>query len=272
MRTNWFIRALLVGQLVVLAAAASAQQGAPKIAPRDQLTITVFNGGAKEEAYSVKVSIDVDGTFEYPTLGRLKAATLTPREVELDLKTKLEKYLVSPQVTINLEQTTNQKVVVSGQVTSPASYTFAGEMTLLEALARAGSITAEAGDEAIVHRASSAGGAAEEPLRVDIYDLLNGESLKNNVVLHDGDTVIVPKAEPAFVVGHVQTPGPVRVKRGTTVLQVISMAGGVTDRGSTRNIKIQRLLDGKKKDLPVKNINTDVVLPGDTVVVSARVF
>jgi polysaccharide export outer membrane protein len=255
-----------------LAAGGASAQVAPAIAPRDQLSIIVYNGGAREDAYSGKFLVDVDGTFEYPTLGRIKAAALTPREVEAELKTRLEKYLVSPQVTITLEQTTTNKVVISGQVNAPATYTFAGTLTLLEALTRAGSITDEAGEEAVVHRAPGPDGMTHAPARVDIYELLNGLSLKNNIALQDGDTVIVPKSEPVFMTGHVQSPGPVRVKRDTTVLQALSMAGGVTDRGSTRAIKIQRLVDGKKKDIPVKDINTDLVKPGDTVVVPARVF
>jgi len=107
---------------------------------------------------------------------------------------------------------------------------------------------------------------------VDLYELLSGQSLKNNLVLRNGDIVVVPKSEPVFVTGFVNMQGPIRVTRDTTVLQALSMAGGVSERGSTRGIKIQRMVDGKKKDLPVKNINTDVVKPGDTIVVPARIF
>src|SRR5262245_45380534 len=89
-----FVQRVIVGLLAVPAVAiTAAPQTAPRIAARDQLAITVFNGGAKEETYSVKVAVDVDGTFEYPTLGRIKAGNLTAREVETDLKTRLEKYL-----------------------------------------------------------------------------------------------------------------------------------------------------------------------------------
>ncbi len=76
---------LLVGLGVVLAAATiSAGQAASAIAARDQLTILVYNAGAKEDAYSGEFPVDVDSTFEYPTLGRIKAASLTAREVEAD--------------------------------------------------------------------------------------------------------------------------------------------------------------------------------------------
>jgi polysaccharide export outer membrane protein len=257
--------------LLVVSASAAAQQAATKIAPRDQLAVSVWNGGVNESSYSGKFPVDIDGTFEYPTIGRVKAAGLTAREVEADLATRLGKYLVSPQVTVEIEQSTTRKVIMAGEVKMPASYAFAGELTLFEALTRAGALTEEAGEEAVIHRRSTAD-SPEETIRVDLYDMLSGQSMKNNLVLRDGDTVVVPKSDPVYIVGFVQSPGPLRVKRGTTVQQALSMAGGVTDRGSTRSIKIQRMVDGKKKDVPVKNINTDTVKPGDTIVVSARIF
>ncbi|MCC7007739.1 MAG: polysaccharide biosynthesis/export family protein [Acidobacteria bacterium] len=254
-----------------LAAAVTAQQAAFTIAPRDQLKISVWNGGAAEDLYSGTFPVDADGAFEYPTLGRLKAAGLTPRQLEADLKTRLEKYLVGPQVTIELEQSTTKKVVINGEVRSPGAYQFGGDMTLFEVLTRAGSLTEDAAEEAVVHRAAPATGDPES-LRVDLADLLSGRSMKNNLVLRDGDIVVVPKSDPVFVTGFVHTQGPIRVKRDTTVLQALSMAGGLTDRGTTRGIRIQRLVDGKKKDIPVKDINADVVRPGDTLVVPARIF
>lgn len=271
MTTKHLTRSGCVALVTMLLMASLSAQVVTRIAARDQLQVVVFNAGVNESTFSGKFPVDADGSFEYPTLGRLKAVGMTTRELEADLKTRLEKYLVSPQVTVEVEQATNKKVIISGQVRTPAAYPFSGDLTLLEAITRAGSVTDEAGDEAIIHRVP-APGASEEPLRVDLYDLLNGQSLQGNVTLKDGDTIFVPKSEPAFISGFVQSPGPIHVKRDTTVLQALSMAGGVTDRGSMRSIKIQRTVDGKKKDIPVKNVNTDVVKPGDTIVVSARIF
>lgn len=265
------VQALSALAVLLVVTSAAAQQAATKIAPRDQLAVSVWNAGVNEASYSGKFPVDIDGTFEYPTVGRVKAAGLTAREVEADLTTRLGKYLVSPQVTVEVEQSSTRRVIMAGEVKMPASYSFAGELTLFEALTRAGALTDDAGEEAIIHR-RPVGDSPEETLRVDLYDMLSGQSMRNNLVLRDGDTVVVPKADPVYIVGFVQTPGPLRVKRGTTVQQALSMAGGVTDRGSTRSIKIQRMVDGKKKDLPVKNINTDTVKPGDTIVVSARIF
>jgi polysaccharide export outer membrane protein len=177
-------------------------------------------------------------------------------------------------VTIALEQSTTKKIVIAGQVSAPAAYQFSGEMTLFEALTRAGSLTSQAAEEAIIHRTTldPEGAPQEETLHVDLYELLNGQSLENNLVLRDGDMIVIPEAEPIFITGFVQSPGQYPVRRNMTVLQALSMAGGLTDRGSTRGIRIQRVVDGKKVEIEVKDMNTDLVLAGDTITVRARLF
>ena len=91
-----------------------------------------------------------------------------------------------------------------------------------------------------------------------------------NVPLQDGDTINVPKAQSVFVSGQVKNPGGYAVEPGMTVLQVLSLAGGVTDRGSTGRVQILRTVDGKQKEIKAKL--TDKVQPGDTIVVKERIF
>ena len=66
------------------------------------------------------------------------------------------------------------------------------------------------------------------------------------------------------------TVGAYAVERGATVLQVLSLAGGVTDRGSEGRIKVLRTVKTKKTEIKVKL--TDTVEPGDTIVVPERFF
>ena len=88
--------------------------------------------------------------------------------------------------------------------------------------------------------------------------------------LQDGDTINVLKAHSVFVAGQVKSPGAYAVESETTVLQVVSLAGGLTDRGSDSRIRVQRTVNGKKVEVAVKL--TDLVLPGDTIIVRERFF
>jgi polysaccharide export outer membrane protein len=68
----------------------------------------------------------------------------------------------------------------------------------------------------------------------------------------------------------VKSPGAFPVEPETTVLQVLSLAGGLTERGAAGRIRIQRTVDGKKVEIKAKL--TDTVLPGDTIIVPEKFF
>ena len=238
------------------------------IGSQDVLTVTVFG----EADFSGKYTVEQDGTFTFPQLGRIKAGGQTLRALEQELKKQLaDGYLKNPQVAVAVETYRSQRIIVLGEVRSPGEYQLTGEMTLLAALVRAGSTTPLAGHEALVVRGkkSGAGDEASEILHVNLNDLQSG-NLALNVVLQDGDTINVPKAQSVFVSGQVKTPGAYAVDPGTTVLQLISLAGGLTERGSDSRIRIQRTVNGKQSELNAKL--SDIVKPGDTIIVRERFF
>ena len=261
--------AWVVMTLALTASTAMAQQAGPKIAARDQLTIAVFG----VERLSGKFPVDVDGTVNYPLVGTVRVAGLTTRELEAELGRQLTEggfFTVVPQITVDLEQTPNKRVTVTGAVRSAGQIMFAGELTVLDAIVRAGSPTADAGDEALVIRnpqATVADGAAEGTngvINVNLRELQSGNVAAHNVVLQDGDLVVVQRAQSVYVSGQVRSPGAVRIETGTTVLQVLALAGGVSERGTTRGLRILR----NKEQVEDVTLET-VVLPGDTIIVRA---
>jgi polysaccharide export outer membrane protein len=259
---------LLTVLLCGLAAPAAAQTNYI-VGPQDVLTVTVFG----ENELSGKYTVEQDGTFTFPQIGRIKAGGLTMRDLEQELKTKLaDGYLKNPQVAVAIENYRSQRILVLGEVRSPGEYQLNGEMTLLAALARAGSTTPTAGREATIvrpRRNQQAGEEASEVIRIDLSDLQAGNIVLNMTLL-DGDTINVPKAQSVFVAGQVKSPGAYAVEPGATVLQVISLAGGLTDRGSDSRIRVQRTVSGKQVEVGVKL--TDLIKPGDTIIVKERFF
>jgi polysaccharide export outer membrane protein len=255
-------------------AVTAARQGGVQIAARDQLLITV--SGSTE--LSRKVTVDVDGMFDYPYLGRVKAAGLTTRDLATDLKNRLDPdYAVHPTVTVELAATMSKHFSIMGQVKMPGSYSFEGQKSLLDALAVAGSVTEEASDELLIIRAGTPAEAGAAPsdttIKLDLFPLLSGSDLKNNVLIQDGDTINVIKARPVYITGNVKSVGAYPVRRGMTVSQALTLAGGVSEKGKDSGIKIERVdAHGKKQTIQVKDIKTEVVKPGDTIVVPARIW
>jgi polysaccharide export outer membrane protein len=158
-------------------------------------------------------------------------------------------------------------------VRTPGSYPLAGETTLLAALALAGSTLPSAGDTVVINRprqTAAAEGGSDELLRVNLRDLQSGLASSHNLRLQDGDTIFVPKVESVFVTGQVRNAGAFPYQEGLTVLQAVALAGGVNDRGSMSRIVIVRAVNGTRTEIKAKT--TDVVKPGDTVLVKERYF
>jgi polysaccharide biosynthesis/export protein len=274
------ISGALVAFCVLVATTAgpvSAQSAADYvIGPQDVLAIQVFD----QPDLGGKYTVEADGTFTFPLIGRVKAGTLTLRAFERELKDRLaDGYFRSPQVTVAVEQYRSQRVFVMGEVRQPGPVVLTGGITLIEALARAGStLPTSSGEVSIVRAPQTAGeggpampgqDAATEVFRASIRDLQSG-SLSQNIELRDGDTIFVPKAELVYVFGEVKNPGGYAVQKNTTVLQALSLAGGVTEHGAMNRIQVMRIVTGQKVEARVKL--TDVVRPEDTIVVPQRYF
>ena len=268
-----FLLALLATGLFVLPA--SGQQPDYTVGAQDVLTVTVYD----QPDLSGKFKVEADGAFTFPLVGRVPAAGQTLHTIEAELTKRLsDGYLKNPQVTVAVESYQSQRIFILGEVRAPGSYTLSGDMTLIEALSRAGSTTPSASDQILIVR--PAPGKATGPtmpdlasdstvLKINIRDLQEGD-LTKNAALKDGDTIVVPKAQAVYVFGQVKAPGAYAVSKGTSVLQALSLAGGVTDRGSTGRVKIVRTVEGKNREIKAKL--TDVVEPGDTLIVGERFF
>jgi len=105
--------------------------------------------------------------------------------------------------------------------------------------------------------------------RVNLLELQVG-GVDRDIILRSGDTVFVPRAAQVYVLGAVGRPGAFRYEPGMTVLQALTMAGGVTARGSEGRTKVIRIVDGKKVEKKVKP--ADTLEPEDRLEVPERFF
>ena len=269
--------ALSLLAFVVFAVSIHAQAPATNyvVGPQDVLTITSFD----QDDLSGKYQVDADGTFSFPLVGRVHAGGRTLREVQAEIvKLLKDGFFKDPQIGIAVEQYRSQKVHIVGEVRTPGTYSLTGDMSLIEALARAGSATQSASGEIMIVRGKGAAGV-NGPMSPDGEDVdvttielkaLQSGRAANNFALRDGDTIVVPRAESVYVFGQVRNPGAYPIQKDTTVLQALSLAGGVTDRGATGRVKIVRMVKGKRVELKAKL--DDIVLPLDTIMVPERFF
>ena len=249
------------------------------VGPADVLSIKVFD----EPSLSANYNVDHDGTITFPFLGRVAVKGKTLREIEEALTQQLREGIINrAQVSVEIATYRSRAIYVLGEVRSPGKYNIEGQATLLEVIAKAGSFTPAAGPTLIVQRykdgmAAAIAAAPAQPnspdtaelLRVDIEDLKQGR-FASNVLLQDSDTIIVPAAERYYVTGFVRTPGSFVLRPGMTIQQAIAEAGGITERGSTRGIKVTRKVNNK--DVEIEVSMSDLVRPNDTIRVRQRLI
>ena len=248
-----------------------------QVGASDVLGIKVFG----EENLSNSYTVDSDGSITFPLLGRLQVAGKTTRQIEEQITKLLDAdFIRNPQVSVEIATFRSRSIFVLGEVRNPGRYTINGPQTLLEVIAHAGSTTPTASDTIIVQRfkegiAASVSAAlpddarTAEVLRVSLEDLRQGR-LHANILLQDADTIIVPPAERYYVDGFVKQPGSFVIRPGMTVRQAIAEAGGISERGSTRGIKIIRKVNGKEVEIEAQM--SDLVKPNDTIRVRQRLI
>lgn len=258
------------------------QQQAPALGytlgPGDVVRVSVYDN----PDLSQEVTIEADGAFSYPLIGRVQAAGLPVRQLESLLAQRLaDGYLVSPQVGVTVIRHQSQLVYVIGAVKTPGSYPLQRQTTLLEVLSAAGGPTAEAGSEVVLTRAadkqappsSSAGTSAaangQAAMRVSLEKLMAG-GIPQRIALQDGDVVYVPLAAFVYVTGEIQRPGRYRLESDTTVQKAVTLAGGFTKFAATKNMTVQRIINGKRQNFQA-GLN-DLLQAEDVILVHPSLF
>jgi polysaccharide biosynthesis/export protein len=261
------------------AAAAQAPQDTSaeyKIGPKDLLEISVLG---VPEISKLLVRVSEEGRITLPLLGEVAVGELTKFELEKKLTGLAgERIVLKPQVTVHIVEYRSRRVSVVGAVEKPGPFELIGRRTVLQAIADAGGLSRDAGDEIIVIRQLPGGESTS--IRIPIDELFVKGEPALNIALEPGDVVNVPveRTAPIYVFGQVRNPGALQVKRSNppTLTQAIAQAGGFTDRANRKKVQIRRkdasgkeieihvnvrdILKGKRKDIPLL-INDTIYVP-----------
>jgi polysaccharide export outer membrane protein len=167
---------------------AESQQSDPSylIGPQDVLSISVW----KDPELTQTVPVRPDGKISLPLLNDVQAAGLTPTQLKVQITEALKKYVTDPIVTVIVTQINSQRLYVTGEVTHPGAFPLLPGMTILQALSSAGGFTQFANMKKIYMFRMVKGKQVDFPF--DYKDVIHGKKLDQNVVLHAGDTIVVP--------------------------------------------------------------------------------
>ncbi|WP_373991127.1 polysaccharide export protein EpsE [Duganella sp. BuS-21] len=252
---------LMLAALVGSAGAADVLLGAG-----DVVKMSVF-GNAD---LTLETRVSESGSITVPLIGEVAVGGLSTSAAEKKVAGLLESggFVKKPQVNLLVTVLNSQQVSVLGQVNRPGRYPVEGRRSVLEMLAQAGG-SAQDGAETIVLIRTKDGKSTRE--LIDIIGLVRDGELQRNLEVLGGDVLYVERAPRVYIYGEVQRPGSFRLERGMTVVQALSAGGGLTARGTERDIRIKRRDAGGKLEV-IKAKHDDLLRNDDVVYVSESWF
>jgi polysaccharide export outer membrane protein len=240
---------LIVSVLCSSVAGAQAQNESLLIGSGDLLHIIVFDTPELEQ----HVRVTDSGDLPLMLVGTIHVAGLTPGQASALLNQKLISghFMLSPQASISVEQYATASVSVLGEVKLPGSYFISAPRTVLDMVAIAGGLTPAADRQVTIKQK----GQADNSVR---YFLSNDatKAIKDDVLVHPGDTIVVPKAGIVYVLGDVRMPGGYVMNNNNgklTVLQMVATAGGANNSAVLSHVRlVRRESDGTYSTIPLQ--------------------
>jgi polysaccharide export outer membrane protein len=208
--------------------------------------------------------IDDQGYISVPVLGRVLASGRTTETLESDLKERVKKFVIKPEVSVSVQQFRAQPISMVGAFNDVNVQNLQGRKTLIEAISSAKGLREDAGPTLILTRRPEFGkiplpDAKLDPngstAEINIKDLMNPQRPELNLEVRPNDIVSVPRADTIYVIGEVQKAGGYVLsnRHDLSVLQALSMAGGLTRMAAAKNARVLRASAGstERTEVPV---------------------
>lgn len=187
------VPALALALVLGLSADAAAQGYV--IRPGDTLRVDV----AEDESLNRTVLVLPDGSISFPYAGAVRAAGRSTGQLEAALSAGMASdFAVAPSVYVSVvgasevtDATIN--VYLMGEVSDPGLKEMLPGTTILQALSQAGGFSSFAATKRVQLRRHDPRSGQEHVYLIDYRALASGAALGGNVVLNEGDVILVPE-------------------------------------------------------------------------------
>ena len=228
-------RSVLMMCALLLAAPAWSADNDYRMGTGDVLRITVYG----QPDLSTEARVGDSGNITFPLIGDVRMAGVTPAQGETEIAARLSKggFINEPFVTVNVVQYRGQQVSVLGRVNRPGKHSLEKISRVTDVLALAGGIAGDGADTITLVRTRD---GKPEYRDIDMIALFKPGSEASNEIVQDGDIINVARQHMFYIYGEVQRPGAFRLEQNMSVVQALSLGGGLNQRGTQRGIKILR--------------------------------
>ena len=202
----------------------------------DSIHVTVY----RNPELTLDTRVNENGSVNYPLVGTVIIGGLSIPDAEALIATRLKQggFIESPQVNIAMVTVRGNMVSVLGQVNRPGLFPVdPANLRLSQVLAIAGGIAPTGGEKVML-----VGTREGKPYRreINIASIYLDNKPEDDLKIFGGDEIYVPLAPMFYIYGEVQRPGASMITRDMTVIQALAQGGGLTLRGTQRNIQLNR--------------------------------
>lgn len=196
--------------------------------------------------------IGPDGVITVPVAGPTKVVQMTREEAAIKVRDNLGKYYLEPNVQFGVDQYVSNRITVLGRVQNPGMISFEQPPTLLEVLAKAGSLPVIDKQATLTRCAIFRG--REKIIWVDLKRLLNNGDVHLNLRMMSGDLIYIPDSADTmvYVLGSVVRPGAYRLTPDMSLLDALATAGGPNEDAKPEQIALYRSARKEMETIPLQ--------------------
>ncbi|MBD3222214.1 hypothetical protein GF314_13335, partial [bacterium] len=196
-----------------------------------------------EVEFRVERVVDRDGAIILPRGGEVVCQNRTLADVEEAIRGRLSRSYAgikdgSIEIDVSLGRLRAIRVFVIGEVVQPGAYEMSSVATVLTALYAAGG----PGEQGSLRRVRVERGGETIGI-LDLYRYLLEGKRDGDVVLREGDTVLVPpRGRTVLLTGEVRRPAFYELLSGETLDDLIEFAGGFTAAAAIEVVGVERIV------------------------------
>ena len=193
------------------------------IGPGDVLSLTFTDDPIAKEEFRQQLLIDGQGMISLKRLNKIYVAGLTIEELKKILESEYQKFVLSPNINIEIVKFRPITIYVDGEVETPGSHVLPGMVQidnftylqedvvgskrdekkqvvfpkLIDALRKSGGVTinADISNIEVIRKNSISNGGGKIEAKIDLLRVLELEDSSQNIRILDGDMIKVNKGE-----------------------------------------------------------------------------
>ncbi len=249
-------------QIAKLQTITASDKFIPTLGRGDLLNVSVYD---EPDLTINAIPVRPDGRISFPLVGDVMTEGLTVSELNNELTNRLSRFILSPKVSVIVQEFNSQQFTIFGEVVKPGVYPLKTDISITEALAGAGGLnkgqfratSVELAD--LTHAFIARKG---EVLPVDFVRLIRQGDLRYDISLQSGDYIYIPSglSKEVYILGEVNKPMLFAFRENMPMSRTLAQAEGFTPDADLKRIHILR---GSLHNPSVMMIDFKEVLAGN---------